>query len=155
MKKVLFLLVLFLSTSVAVFADNQTEAVEFFNKYVNAANTYSQELPSFYSPKARIIRQVIKPDGELVDKETDVARYVSEMKKSQALAKMRKYKNNYSDIKAMKIKDNTYKVTALRQPTGETYKLKTYMILEKQANGNWQIIEEMMQTKVQMLLHAK
>ncbi len=155
MKKVLFLLVLFLSTSVAVFADNQTEAVEFFNKYVNAANTYSQELPSFYSPKARIIRQVIKPDGELVDKETDVARYVSEMKKSQALAKMRKYKNNYSDIKAVKINDNTYKVTALRQPTGETYKLKTYMVLEKQANGNWQIIEEMMQTKVQMLLHAK
>lgn len=155
MKKVLFLLVLFLSTSVAVFADNQTEAVEFFNKYVNAANTYSQELPSFYSPKARIIRQVIKPDGELVDKETDVARYVSEMKKSQALAKMRKYKNNYSDIKAVKINNNTYKVTALRQPTGETYKLKTYMVLEKQANGNWQIIEEMMQTKVQMLLHAK
>lgn len=155
MKKVLFLLVLFLSTSVAVFADNQTEAVEFFNKYVNAANTYSQELPSFYSPKARIIRQVIKPDGELVDKETDVARYVSEMKKSQALAKMRKYKNNYSDIKAVKINNNTYKVTALRQPTGETYKLKTYMVLEKQANGNWQIIEEMMQTKVQMMLHAK
>ena len=155
MKKVLFLLVLFLSTSVAVFADNQTEAVEFFNKYVNAANTYSQELPSFYSPKARIIRRVIKPDGELVDKETDVARYVSEMKKSQALAKMRKYKNNYSDIKAVKINNNTYKVTALRQPTGETYKLKTYMVLEKQANVNWQIIEEMMQTKVQMLLHAK
>ena len=155
MRKIFTILIVFVSLSLQAFADNMTEAVAFFNKYVEAANTYSQELPSFYSPSARIIRQVIKPDGELVDKETDVARYVSEMKKSQALAKMRKYKNAYSDISATKINDTTYKVSALRQPTGETYKLKTYMIMQKQASGNWLIIEEMMQTKVQMLLHAK
>ena len=155
MKNILTLLIIFVSLTLKAFADNATEAVGFFNKYVEAANTYSQELPSFYSPSAKIIRQVIKPDGELVDKETDVARYVSEMKKSQALAKMRKYKNFYSDIKSTKINENTYKVTALRQPTGETYKLKTRMIVQKQTSGKWLIIEEMMQTKVQMLLHAK
>ena len=155
MKKILSILIFFMSVGLGAFADNAKEAVDFFNKYVDAANTYSQELPTFYSPSARIIRQVIKPDGGLVDKETDVARYVSEMKKSQALAKMRKYKNYYSDIVATKMNDNTYKVTALRQPTGETYKLKTYMVLQKQPAGNWLIIEEMMQTKVQMLLHAK
>ena len=155
MRKIFAIFIVFVSLSLQAFADNATEAVDFFNKYVEAANTYSQELPLFYSPSARIIRQVIKPDGELVDKETDVARYVSEMKKSQALAKMRKYKNAYSDISATKINDMTYKVSALRQPTGETYKLKTYMIMQKQAGGNWLIIEEMMQTKVQMLLHAK
>ena len=155
MKKILSILIFFMSLGLGAFADNAKEAVDFFNKYVDAANTYSQELPTFYSPSARIIRQVIKPDGGLVDKETDVARYVSEMKKSQALAKMRKYKNYYSDIVATKMNDNTYKVTALRQPTGETYKLKTYMVLQKQPAGNWLIIEEMMQTKVQMLLHAK
>lgn len=155
MRKIFTILIVFVSLSLQAFADNATEAVNFFNKYVEAANTYSQELPSFYSPSAKIIRQVIKPDGELVNKETDVARYVSEMKKSQALAKMRKYKNAYSDISATKINDTTYKVSALRQPTGETYKLKTYMIMQKQAGGNWLIIEEMMQTKVQMLLHAK
>ena len=154
MKRILTILTFF-ALSLGAYADNATEAVDFFNQYVNAANSYSQELPSFYSPSARIIRQVIKPDGELVDKEIDVARYVSEMKKSQALAKMRKYKNSYSDVKSTKINETTYKVTALRQPTGETYKLKTHMIMQKQANGKWQIIEEMMQTKVQMLLHAK
>ena len=45
-----------------------------------------------------------------------------------------------------------YKVSALRQPSGETYKLKTYMIVKKQSDGTWKIIEEMMQTKVQMFL---
>ena len=155
MKKIFLTLTIFLSSLMAVYADNQTEAIDFFNSYVNAANTYSTEIPSLYSPSARIIRQVIKPDGELVDKETNVDRYISEMKKGQALAKVRKYKNDYSNISATKINDTTYKVSALRQPSGETYKLKTYMIMQKQASGNWLIIEEMMQTKVQMLLHAK
>ena len=31
-------------------------------------------------------------------------------------------------------------------------KLKTYMIVKKQPNGKWLIVEEMMQTKVQTLL---
>ena len=155
MKKLLLVLTLFLSSIVAVYADNQTDAIEFFNSYVNAANSYSTEIPNFYSPSARIIRQVIKPDGELVDKETNVDRYISEMKKGQAVAKVRKYRNDYSNIKATKINDTTYKVTALRQPSGETYKLKTHMIVQKQPSGKWLIIEEMMQTKVQMFLHAK
>ena len=34
----------------------------------------------------------------------------------------------------------------------ETYKLKTYMVVKKQPNGKWLIIEEMMQTKVQLFL---
>lgn len=155
MKKIFLTLTIFLSSLMAVYADNQTEAIDFFNSYVNAANTYSTEIPSLYSPSARIIRQVIKPDGELVDKETNVDRYISEMKKGQALAKVRKYKNDYSNISATKINDTTYKVSALRQPSGETYKLKTYMIVQKQSSGKWLIIEEMMQTKVQMFLHAK
>ena len=155
MKKILSILVIFLSVALVAKADNQSDALAFFNSYVNAANTYSQEIPNFYSPSAKIIRQVIKPDGELVNKETDTARYVSEMKKGQALAKMRKYKNTYSDINVSKINETTFKVSSLRQPSGEDYKLKTYMIVQKQADGKWLIIEEMMQTKVQIFLHSK
>ena len=155
MKKILSVLTLFFSLALVAKADNQADALVFFNNYVNAANSYSQEIPNFYSPNAKIIRQVIKPDGELVNKETDTARYISEMKKGQALAKMRKYKNAYTDISASKINDTTYKVSSLRQPSGEDYKLKTYMIVQKQADGKWLIIEEMMQTKVQIFLHSK
>ncbi len=155
MKKLLTVFVVFLSVGLASLADNKDDALKFFNNYVNAANTYSTTIPEYYSPTAKIIRQVIKPDGTLVDRETTTARYVSEMKKGQAIAKVRKYKNNYSDIKITKINDTTYKISSLRQPTGETYKLKTYMIVQKQPDGKWLIIEELMQTKVQLFLNAK
>ena len=74
------------------------------------------------------------------------------MKLGQAGAKLRNYKNNYTNVVVTDAGNGKYKISSLRQPTGETYKLKTYMIVQKQPNGNWQIIEEMMQTKVQTFL---
>ncbi len=134
-----------------VFADEQQEALKFFKSYVNAANNYSPEIIQMYSPEARIIRQVVKPDGGLVDVETDMDTYISQMRLGQKGAKLRKYKNTYTDIKAAKI-ENGYKISSLRQPAGEKYKLKTYMIVQKQPSGKWLITEEMMQTKVQTFL---
>lgn len=134
-----------------VFADESQEAVKFFKSYVQAANNYSPDIIQMYSPDAKIIRQVVKPDGELVDVETDTDTYISQMKMSQKGAKLRKYKNTYTDIQASKV-DNGYKVSSLRQPAGEKYKLKTYMIVQKQPSGKWLIVEEMMQTKVQTFL---
>ncbi len=153
MRKILLLIIagIFLLIGNAVFADEQQEAVKFFKSYVDAANNYSPEIIQMYSPDAKIIRQVVKPDGELVDVETDTDTYISQMKLSQKGAKLRKYKNNYSDIKAVKV-DNGYKISSLRQPAGEKYKLKTYMIVQKQPSGKWLIMEEMMQTKVQTFL---
>lgn len=143
---------LFFLSGAAVFADTEEQdALKFFKQYINAANNYSPELVQMYSPEAKIIRQVIKPDGELVDVETDTDTYISQMKMGQKGAKMRKYKNTYSNIKAEKVQ-NGYKISSLRQPSGEKYKLKTYMIVQKQASGKWLIVEEMMQTKVQTFL---
>ena len=77
------------------------------------------------------------------------------MRKGQAIAKLRNYKNYYSNISVVQTGEDTYKVSSLRQPSGETYKLKAYMVVQKQPNGNWLIIEEMMQTKVQIIATAK
>ena len=63
-----------------------------------------------------------------------------------------KYKNNYSNITATDLGNGKVKVSALRQPSGETYKLKSYMILQKQSDGSFKIVEEMMQTKEQIFL---
>jgi hypothetical protein len=64
---------------------------------------------------------------------------------------LKKYKNNYSNTNVTKV-SNGYRIEALRQPTGESYKLKTAFVVQKQPNGKWLIVEEMMQTKVQSLL---
>lgn len=154
MKKFLSIFLMFgalILTGTQAFADDATDARAFFDSYVNAANNYSPTIETMYSPKAKIIRQVVKPDGTLVDVNTDTATYMKQLKLGQAGAKLRNYKNIYSDIKVEKF-GTGYKVSSLRQPSGETYKLKTYMVVTKQPNGKWLITEEMMQTKVQTFL---
>ena len=152
MKKILSIIAIFgFLAGAQVFADDATEAKDFFNNFVTATNSYSPTIPDFYSPDAKIIRQVVKPDGELVNASTDTATYMKQMKLGQATAKLRKYKNEYRNISVEKVA-NGYKVSAERQPSGETYWLKTYQIVQKQPDGKWLIIEEMMQTKVQTFL---
>ena len=154
MKKILSILVvfsMFLMTGLQAFAESAQEALNFFHSYVNAANTYSSTVATMYSPNAKIIRQVIKPNGELVNVNTNTATYIKQMKIGQAGARMRGYKNTYTDVKVISLGNGSYKVSSLRQPKGETYKLKTYMIVKK-INGKWQITEELMQTKEQIFL---
>lgn len=152
MKKILIAIVMISSfMGSSVFADDFSDAKDFFNSYVNAANSYSTTIPDFYSPSAKIIRQVVKPDGTLVDVATDTQTYMKQLKLGQATAKLRKYKNDYRNISVNKV-PNGYKVSAERQPSGETYWLKTHQIVQKQPDGKWKIVEEMMQTKVQTFL---
>lgn len=152
MKKILITLSLIIAGTLAVFADGRQEALSFFNSYVNAANTYSNSVGDMYSPNAKIIRQVIKPDGTTADAVTDTTTYLKQMKLGQAGARIKGYKNNYTNISVTEMPNGAYKISSLRQPSGESYKLKTYMIVKKQPNGKWLITEEMMQTKVQMFL---
>ena len=138
----------------AVFA-NGDEALAFFHSYINAVNTYNPCIATMYSPNAKIIREVIRPNGEIVTKVTNTQRYISEMRKSQAIAKLRRYKNSYSNICVQSLGNGVYKISSLRQPSGESYRLKAYSIVKKAPNGEWKITEEMMQTKVQMILNAQ
>ena len=151
MKKYFLMILATLFITSAAYADDKQDALNFFNSYVDGANNYSPAIVDMYSPSAKIIRQVVKPDGTTVDVGTDTATYIKQMKLGQAGAKLRKYKNTYSNITAVPV-DGGYKISSLRQPSGEDYKLKTYMIVKKQANGKWLITEEMMQTKVQTFL---
>ncbi|MBR3888881.1 hypothetical protein IKJ53_00025 [bacterium] len=148
-------IVMVVVTGVAFASSTSAEALNFFNSYVKAANSYQPVIASMYAPNAKIIRVVLKKDGTTVTRSTDTQRYISEMKKGQAIAKLRNYKNYYSNISVVQTGEDTYKVSSLRQPSGETYKLKAYMVVQKQPSGNWLIIEEMMQTKVQIIATAK
>lgn len=152
MKKVLLSFIVFTAISLSVLADDKQEALQFFNNYVKAANTYSTTIPDMYSPSAKIIRQVVKPDGTTQDVQTNTSTYIIQMKLGQAGAKIRHYTNTYTNVSVTPISNGKYKISSLRQPSGESYKLKTYMIIQKQPNGKWLIVEEMMQTKVQTFL---
>ena len=58
MKKLFLSILTFALISLSALADEQKEALDFFNSYVNAANTYSPTVAEMYSPTAKIIRQI-------------------------------------------------------------------------------------------------
>ena len=152
MKKIIISFFAMVLVSLSVLADDKQEVLKFFNNYVTAANNYSPAVAEMYSPSAKIIRQVIKPDGTTANATTNTATYIKQMRIGQAGAKLRQYKNTYTNVTVTPLSDGKYKISSLRQPSGETYKLKTYMIVKKQQNGKWLIVEELMQTKVQTFL---
>ena len=63
-----------------IWATSGTFSLDFFNSYVNAANTYSDTITEMYSPNAKIIRQVIKPDGTTQNVYTNTDTYITQMK---------------------------------------------------------------------------
>lgn len=151
MKKILLSLLILFFVTLNALANDKQDAVKFFNNYINAANTYSDTITSMYSKNAKIIREVVKPDGTLVDVNTDTATYMTQLRLNRSVAKVRKYTNSYRNISVTPVTKG-YKVSAERQPKGETYWLKMYQILQKQSDGKWMIVEEMMQTKEQIFL---
>jgi len=150
MKKLLLIfMVMFLG--LGAFADDRKDALGFFNNYVQASNSYSPSILNMYSDSASIIRQVVKPDGKLVNVYFSVSDYKSQLRLSSKIAKIRHYKNYYSDINVTQV-SNGYKIDAMRKPSSSDYKLRTSMTVQKQSSGNWLIVEELMQTKEQIFL---
>lgn len=150
MKKLLLTLFI-LMFGLGVFAGEQDDALKFFNSFVAASNSYSPTLLEMYSPNAKIIRQVVKPDGKTANAPFTMTQYKSQLKLSSKIAKIRNYKNYYSNIKISKV-PNGYRIDSLRKPSASDYKLKGYTIVQKQPDGEWRIVEELMQTKEQIFL---
>lgn len=150
MKK-LFLILVILISGMSVFASEKQDALAFFNSYVQASNRYSPALLGMYSNNAKIIRQVVKPDGTLVNVPFSVTDYKKQLKLSSKIAKIKGYKNYYSNISVTKVA-NGYKIDALRKPSLSDYRLRASMVVQQQSGGDWLIVEELMQTKEQIFL---
>lgn len=150
MKKILLTLIV-LMFGLQVSASDREDALQFFNDFVKASNSYNTSLPSMYSDNAKIIRQVIKPDGTLVNVPFKMADYRSQMKLSAKVAKIRNYKNYYSNIVVSK-DGSGYRINAVRKPSLSDDKFKTSTVVTKQPSGKWLITEEMMQTREQIFL---
>ena len=150
MKKIILTLFI-LIFGLSAFAGEQEDALAFFNNFVSASNSYSPTILMMYSDNAKITRQVVKPNGQLVNVAFPLSTYKSQIKLSGKLAKLRNYKNYYSNIKVSKVA-NGYKIESLRKPSSSDYKLKSFVVVQKQPSGNWLIVEELMQTKEQVFL---
>ncbi len=151
--KIITIISLLCLSQIAVQAQTPKEAMDFFIKYMDCANSYDKNLLDMYSSDAKIIREVVKPTGEVVDVVVPTKRFFKELKLGQKTAKLRKYRNKYRNIIAQEVPEGI-KITAERQPSKETYWLKMYQIV-KDTDSGMKITEEMMQTKVQAFLDQK
>ena len=111
MKNFILIILTICIFTLQAYAMTETDAKKFFDNYVNKANTYSKDLETLYAPNAVIIRQVIKPNGELVNVYTNSQVYLKQLKISESVAKARNYKNYYSNISVTKV-SNGYKISA-------------------------------------------
>ena len=150
MKKIIALITALL-IGTGAFAMTADDALSFFAKYVNAANSQSPKIIDYYERNARIIRVVVLPDGKTESVTTDMREYTRQLKIGANLAKLNKYKNFYTDRKVTKV-GNDYKITCQRQPSTSDYKLPAHFVIGTDANGNMKIKEEMMYTKQTAIL---
>lgn len=155
MFKKLFVTLILILVGTASFAGPKEDVAAFFTSYVTAANSYSENLPSFYAPNAKIVRVVIKKDGSRESVVTDTNVYMKQLRMNAKLAKMRNYKNFYTDRVITQV-GNDYRLTCKRQPSLSAYKLSAYFVIGKDASGKYKIKEESMETfQTAILVGAK
>lgn len=136
------------------FADDIADVKNFFNSYVNDANSFSTNIPNYYMNNAVIERVVHKKDGTKQAVTFPMSAYKEQMAKSAKIAKMLGYKNNYKNINVIK-SGNDFKISALRYPNKDKVGMPFYFIVTKTSNG-YKIKKESMDTVVQdFLKHAK
>ena len=153
MKKFMAFLLTFIISGAMLCAQAATpeQVLAFFNKYIDAANSYSETITDFYAPDAKIIRVVMKPDGTTASVVANTKQYFNQMRLGANLAKINKYKNYYTERKITK-QGNDYKITCLRKPSTSDYKIPAHFVIGPDAKGNLKIKEEMMYTKQQRFL---
>ena len=82
----------------APITDKEIKEIEqFFNSYINSANTYKNNFIDHYSKDAVIERVVIKPDGTKQTVSIPMKRYIKELKLGRKTAKLIRYKNFYTN----------------------------------------------------------
>lgn len=150
MKKFILIAVC-LMMGLTVRASETQDVLAFFNRYVNSANNYKADFFDFYAPNASIVRVVVKPDGSKQSVQVPFDVYKRQSKMSARFGKIKKYKNDYSNINVEKI-GSDYKIDALRRPSTSDYKLPASFVVTKDSQGQWKIKNESMETKVQGFL---
>lgn len=153
MKKIFLILTVLFCFSLCALADDKADVLAIFNNYVNDANSYSQNIPNYYTKNAKIIRVVNKKQGGQASVIVPFDRYLKELQGHAKIAKVANYKNRYENRKIAQI-GNDYKVSAIRIPRNDKVGLPAHFIFTKVGNS-WKIKEESMTTNVQTFLNAK
>lgn len=153
MKKLLiYIFIFFIGLGIQASETDIAQVRQFFDSFVKAANSYSDNYFNFYEPNAKIVRVVVKKDGSKESVAVPMSEYKKQSGLNMKIGKLRKYSNSYSDINITETPEGDYEITALRKPSTSDYKLPVSFVIGKDSSGSWKIKSESMETKVQAFL---
>lgn len=145
------LMPLLLSCAIAFAEDiNVDEIEEFFNKSIELSNSFDVAVVDLYSDNAIIKTYRRYPFGMNREMAMTGAQWKELVIKTMPLAKMKNDRSTFSDIKITIIDKNKAKIKANRYSNLKCYTdTGYYVIAERQADGNYLIIEEYSETQPQ------
>ncbi|PID76790.1 MAG: hypothetical protein CSB24_04980 [Deltaproteobacteria bacterium] len=125
------------------------EANAFFERYVDLSNKFDESVVELYADDAIIRATRIYPNAQIKKMELDGIKWKSLVKQVMPLAKAKGDINKFSKIQ-IKTNGKRAKIKAARYSVIKCYTDKNYyMIVEKDKQGIFRIIEEYMETKPQ------
>jgi|GEM_PF-1086827 len=136
------------------FAADVEEVKKFFNSFTSALNSYSADVPDYFTNDAKIYRVVIKKDGTKESVQVPFDRYVSELNKGKIGAKLVGYTNRFENISVTKSDAKNFKLTAKRFPMDDTKGTDVTYVITDTGNG-LKIKSESWDTTVQKFLNEK
>lgn len=153
MKKICLFLVLFVFLTTNIQADTKSEALEFFDRFVNLSNEYNLDALNMYAKNPVIKRRVLKkkpvtvivPFSELVKMQRVFNKHKNQLKNT---------KNYYNNRVIISLENDKYKITAKRCPTVMNKCFDSYMIIQKQ-NDEFKILEEFSDVQTTYFLRFK
>jgi hypothetical protein len=152
MKKIFTFLIVNLFCLGAYAGDNTVAVEAFFREFVGLYNSYDVAVTDHFAPNARITRTVIKPCGGREVVAISLSDYKQEIKKGRVGARAIGYKNNFSNIRTVKIDENTYRLTALRTPNRDKTGLPSWYVIIRQGSGVYKVQSENWDTRHQGFL---
>lgn len=125
------------------------EYLDFFKKYETLGNNYDLSVAEMYSDEAKVVVFRVTPDGVETTTKINGKKVKQMIHEQMDIIKKLGSKSNYSNV-SVTLEGNTGKIKATRYSTLKCFKdNKYYMVIEKQTDGSFQIIEEFIEEPIQ------
>ncbi|MCP4130843.1 MAG: hypothetical protein GY754_07660 [bacterium] len=119
---------------------------ELFEKYQKLADDFDSSVTDLYSDSAKIINNRKYPDGKYKIIKLDGMEYKSLIKKAMPFAELRNDLNTFSNV-SFKNENQKVRIDSTRYSKLKDYSSPVSLLVEKDTDGNWTIIEEISESK--------
>ena len=130
----------------ASWADNAAEALALFREYESRSARFDASVADLYAENARITTRRIMPDGSVRTLSFRGSDWKSLIRQAMPAAKQRGNINSFRQVTTRPEGDRVF-VRAERHSQLKGYTSPFTMVLQRDLNGAWKIVEEQSETR--------